>query len=75
MTTFLALRTKISKNKQNARFSITDITKQYFRKLIKKFNSSPFIGFKIKQVHNEPTEAYFFLIKQITKTIIIERSI
>ena len=43
--------------------------------MIKKFNSSPFLGFKIKQVHNEPTEAYFFLIKQITKTIIIERSI
>ena len=67
MTNSMALRTKNSNKKQNARFSITDITNQEFSKFLKKFTNSPYLGYKSKQVHNEPTEAYFFLIKYITK--------
>ena len=44
-------------------FAITDITNQDFRKFIRKFNNATYIGYKSKQVHNEPTEDYFFLIK------------
>ena len=62
VTTSLNLITKISNKKQNTRFSITDITNQDFRKLLNNFNISPYKGYKSKQVHNEPTEAYFFLI-------------
>ena len=63
----LALTTKRSNNKQKERFNITDITNQYFRKLLSKFKNSPYLDYKSKQVDNDPTEAYFFLIKHITK--------
>ena len=69
MTTYLTLSTKIPNKKKNSRFSITDITNQYFRKFLKKFKNSPYLGYNSKQVHNEPTESYFFLIKYITKLI------
>ena len=69
LTNSLDLRTKISNNKQWAIFSITGIAYQYFRKLLKNFNNSPYIGYKSKKVHNEPTKVYFFLIKNITHLI------
>ena len=69
LTTSLTLRTKRPNKKQKARTAITDITNQYFRKLIKYFSNFPYLGYKEKQVHNEPTEAYFFLIKHIYKLI------
>ena len=56
LTDSLTLRTKRKNKKQNSRNAITDITNQYFRKLIMEFNNSPYIGYKKKQVHNEPTE-------------------
>ena len=61
--------TKIPNKKEKERFAITDITKQDLRKLIKKFENSPYLDYKSKQVHNEPTEACFFLTKHITKLI------
>ena len=69
------LKTRISNKKQKSRFSITDITNQDFRKLLKKFKNSPFLCCKSKQVHNQPTEAYFFLIKKTTKLIKTKRHI
>ena len=63
LTTSQALRTKIPNKKQKARFAITDINKQDFSKLIKKFGNSPYLGNKSKYFRNEPTEAYLFLIK------------
>ena len=63
LTTSLALMTKSSNNKQKERFTITDITNQDLRNFLKKFNNSPYLGYKSKQVHNEPTEPYFFPIK------------
>ena len=57
------ISTNMSNKKQKARFSITGITNQYFRKLLNNFNNSFYLSYKIKQVHNEPTEAYFLLIK------------
>ena len=66
LTNSLALRTKRSNNKQKARFAISRITNQDLRNFLKKFNNSPYLGSKSKQVHNEPTKAYFFLIKHIT---------
>ena len=71
----LNFSTKIPNKKQNVRFSITEITNQDFRKLLKKFNNLPYLDYKSKQVHNEPTEAYFFLIKQITKLMKSERHV
>ena len=52
MTTSMALRTKRSNKKQNAGFSITEITNQYLRELLRKFNNPPNLGYKSKQVHN-----------------------
>ena len=63
MTTSLDLSTKGSNKKQNAMFAITEITNQSFRKFLGKFKNSPYLGYKSKQDHNEPTEAYLLLIK------------
>ena len=57
LTTFLDLRTKSSNKKQKTRFYITDITEKDFRKLIKFFDNSPYLDYKSKQFHNEPTES------------------
>ena len=46
MTTSLALKTKIPNKKQKARFPITDITKQVFRKFHQGFNNPPYICYK-----------------------------
>ena len=37
--------------------------------MLEKFENSPYLGYKSKQVHNESTETYLFLIKYITKLI------
>ena len=52
----MILRNKSPNKKQREMFSIIDITNQDFSKLLEKFNNSPYLGYKSKQVHNEPTE-------------------
>ena len=44
LNTSLDISTKRSNKKQKAKFAITDITNQDFRKLLKKFNNSPYLG-------------------------------
>ena len=56
LATSLALGTKIPNKKQNARIAITGITNLYFRKLLNNFKNATYLGYKNKQVHNEPTE-------------------
>ena len=69
-------RSHDQKSKQEkARFAIPDITKQDLREFLKKCNNPPYLGYKSKHVHNEPTETYFSLIKQITKKIKIKRHV
>ena len=69
MTTSLDIRTKIPNKKQKTRISTTDITNNDFRKFHEAFNNSPYLGYRKKQVHNEPTESYFLLINQFYKRI------
>ena len=69
LTNSLALRTKRPNKKQKSGFAITGITNQYFRKLRKGFKNSLYLVCKKKQVHIEPTEAHFFLIRQETNII------
>ena len=71
----MAFRNKRSKNKQKTRFAITTITKRDLRKSLKRFNNSSYLGYKSNQFHNELTEAYFFLIKNITKLMERERHV
>ena len=59
----LALITKKSNHKQKGRFANNDITNKYFRIFLKKFKNSPYLGYKIKRVQNEPVEYYFLPIK------------
>ena len=75
LTTSLDLITRIPNKKQKSKFSINDITNQYLRQFINKFKNSPYLDYKQKHVHNESTDAYFFQIKQITKTIEIKNHI
>ena len=69
LTTSLTLRTKSPNKKQKSKTAITDITNKCFRKLLREFKNSHYLGYKRKQVHKEPTEAYFFLTKQVPKRI------
>ena len=55
ITTSLDIRTKRSNRKQDERFFVTGTTNKDFRKLLKKFKISPYLGYKSKHVHNEPT--------------------
>ena len=57
VTTSLDLSTKSPNKKQKARVAITDIINQDFSKFLKEFNSSPYLVYKMKQVHNNPTES------------------
>ena len=57
LTTYLYFRTKRPNKKQKERFSTTDINKQDFRKFLKKFENSTYLGYRNKQVHNETTES------------------
>ena len=75
MTISLALRTKNPNTKQKSRCAITEITKQDFRKILKKFNNSPYLDYNSKQFHNKPTDDYLFLIKYITKIIKSKRHV
>ena len=52
LTTSLSIRAKNPNKKQKSRFSINDITNQYFREFIKIFLRFPYLGYKSKQVHN-----------------------
>ena len=45
LTAYLALRNKSPNKKQNARFAITGITKQDFRKLLMKFEKSLYLDY------------------------------
>ena len=75
LNTSMDLRNKIPNNKQNKWFAVTEMTNLDFSKLLRNFNNWTYIGYKIKQVHNKPTEAYFFLIKKITKLMKSERGV
>ena len=61
--------TSYMETRKKAMFSMTYITTQDFGNLLKKFYNSPYSGYKSKQVHNEPTEDYLFLIKHISMLI------
>ena len=53
---YMALSIKIPKKKEKARVTINDITNHYFGNFLKEFKNSTYLGYKDKQVHNEPTE-------------------
>ena len=75
MNTSLGISNKNSNKKQKEMFAITDITTQDNRKFLKNFKNLPYLDYKSKQVHNEPTEAYLFLIKHITKLMKSDRRV
>ena len=69
MTISLNLSTKGTYKKHKARTAITDINNQHLTKFIKEFKKSPYLCCNKNQVHNEPTKAYFFLIKKFSNLI------
>ena len=60
---------------RNKSQGFTLITNQGFRKFLNKFKSSTYLGYKSKQVHNETTKDYFFIITHINKLIEINRHV
>ena len=75
LTTSLTLSAKILNKKQRTRTAITEITKQGFRKLLKKFIILTYLCYNNKHVHNEPTKDYLFIIKHISKKIKIKNHV
>ena len=75
LTTSLTFSTKSLNKNQTARTAITVINNQYFRDFLKEFNNAPYLGYNKKQVNNELTETYLFLIKQVSKLIKIENHV
>ena len=75
VTNYLTLSTNRKNNKHKSRTAIDEITNQYFSKLLKKFKNLPYLGYKKKQVHNEPTESHLFPIKQVSKLIKIKKHV
>ena len=65
----------MSNKKQKERFSITNTTNQDFRNFLKKFKNSTYLGYKSKQIQDEPTEDYLLIIKHITKLMKTERNV
>ena len=57
------------------RFDITDINNQDLSNFLRKSKNLPDIGYKKKQIRNEPTESYLFLIRNITKLIKIKKCV
>ena len=43
--------------------------------MLRDFKISPYIGYTNKQVHNEPTEAYLFIIRIVFKQIKIKKHV
>ena len=75
LTVSLSIITKSTNKKQKSWTAITDITNNDFSKLPNYFINSLYIGHNNKHFHNEPTEDYFFLIKQIFNTIQIKKHV
>ena len=66
LTNSMNIRTRRRLNKkQNSRTSITDISSQYFMKLLEEFKYLPYLCYRKKLVKSEPTEAYFFLFSHL----------
>ena len=65
----MTIRKKTPNKKQKERIDIIEITNQYFRKLLKEVKNPPYRVYKQKQIHNEPTGVYFFLINQMYSLI------
>ena len=75
LNTSLDLSTKSPNKKLKARVTMTENNNQDFRKFLKEFKNSPYLGYRSKQVYNEPTESYFFRIKYMTKIMKNKRHI
>ena len=56
LTSSLDIRTKSQKKQKKVKFLLADITNQYLKKFLKKFNNLPCLEYNSKQVHNEPTK-------------------
>ena len=55
-----------SNNKKKVRTANNDTFPQYFMRLLGQFKYIPYIGYRKRQVKNEPTEYYFFLVLKKT---------
>ena len=71
MTTYLTLSPRrIPNKKQYKRTANTDIVTQYFTKVLEYFKDLPYLGYRKRQVKNEPAGSYFFLVKKIISCLI-----
>ena len=61
------LRTRRRPNKkQNTRNYNTDIVNKYFMKILEEFMYITYLGFRKRQVKNDITEVYLFLVKKFS---------
>ena len=76
LTASLFLRTRRrSKNKQKARNATTDDAFQKFVEILEEFKDVPCPGYSMKQEKKQPNESYYFLVKQVSKLLKINKQV
>ena len=66
LTTSLTIRIKRkSNNKEKSSIASTDVALQYFVDILEEFKDVHYPWYKRKQAKNQPTEAYYFLVKNV----------
>ena len=75
MNNYLTLRTRRrSKNKHNTKTTTTDVAIQKFVEILEEFKYVPYTGYRRKQSKNQPTKAYYVLLKQISNVLQSKRA-
>ena len=64
----LGFKAKVIPHKyKKARYTIINVSKKDFLKIIKEFEKLPYESYEKKRPKNEPTDSYFYLARQLTK--------
>ena len=66
LTNSLTISTIRRSNKNNnTRTYYTEVVPKYFINILEEFEDICYLGYRKRKIKNDPTEAYFFLVKQI----------
>ena len=57
------------KKYKKARHSIRNVSKKYLSKIITEFEKLPYEGYDKKSPKHEPTDSYFYLVRQLEKCV------
>ena len=68
MIASLGLKAKArTKKYKKARYAIGNVSKKDLLKIIREFEKLPYESYEKKRPMNEPTDSYFYLVRQLVK--------